>query len=212
MKEEQIKQIVEQVIKTFEEAQSVPMEVPVEVSARHIHLSKEHISLLFGSEDQLSIIKELSQPGQFQYDKRVTLIGPKGSIGNVAILGPSRDETQVEISYTDARALGIKPPLRESGDLQDTAGIIIATGHKAINLEGGVMIAKRHIHMTPKDAEVFHVKDGEHVKVRIESKRPIVLEDVLVRVNEKYGLSMHIDHDEGNAAAYQPGTTGKMIK
>lgn len=198
-------------MENIEGCQENSIEIPVEVSARHIHLSKEHMEFLFDSEDQLKVLKELSQPGQFVYDKRVTLMGPKGVISNVAILGPARRDTQVEISYTDARTLGVNPPIRESGALENTEGLIIAAGVRAINLDQGVIIAKRHIHMTPKEAEALHVKDGQHVKVRIKSQRPVILEEVLVRVSEKYKLSMHIDHDEGNAAAYQTGTVGEII-
>ncbi|AKL93921.1 propanediol utilization protein PduL [Clostridium aceticum] len=212
MQEELIKQIVEKVMQNIEGYQQTSTEIPVEVSARHVHLSKEHMTALFGDEAQLAILKELSQPGQFQYDKRITLMGPKGSISNVAILGPVRKDTQVEISYTDARTLGISPPLRESGNLEDTEGVMIVAGRRVVNIDKGVMIAKRHIHMTPENAKVFGVEDGQQVKVRIKSQRPVVLEDVLIRVSEKYRLSMHIDHDEGNAAAYQPGMTGEIIK
>ncbi|SCZ04439.1 phosphate propanoyltransferase [Alkaliphilus peptidifermentans] len=212
MKEELIKEIVEKVIDNIVGCQECSMEIPLEVSARHVHLSKEHMEFLFGSQDQLKTLKELSQPGQFVYDKRVTLMGSKGFISNVAILGPARSDTQVEISYTDARTLGVNPPIRESGNLEGTGRIIIAAGGKAVNLNQGVIIAKRHIHMTPKDAEDLQVKDGQQVKVRIKSKRPVVLEEVLIRVSGKYRLSMHIDHDEGNAAAYRPGTIGVIIK
>jgi len=212
MIEAQVEAIVKAVVSQMRTTQEKTSEIPVEVSARHIHLSREHMEFLFGGEDQLKIVKELSQPGQYVYDKRVTLMGPKGCIQNVAILGPSRPNTQVEISLTDARGLGINPPIKESGDLKDSAGVIIAAGGKAINLEQGVIIAKRHIHMTPAEAQGLNVKDGELVKVKINSERPVILEAVLIRVNEKYSLSMHIDHDEGNAAAYRPGTTGLIMK
>lgn len=212
MNEKQIEAIVSAVLAQVATKQKDLKEVPVEVSARHVHLSKEDMEFLFGGEDQLKKVKDLSQPGQYVYDQRVTIMGPKGCIQNVAILGPSRPNTQVEISLTDARVLGVKAPIRESGDLKNSAGIIIAAGGKAINLEEGVIVAKRHIHMTPQDAKTYDVKDGDLVKVRIQSERPVVLEDVLIRVSEKYSLSMHIDHDEGNAAAYQPGTTGIIMK
>ncbi|MCC5912237.1 MAG: phosphate propanoyltransferase [Clostridiaceae bacterium] len=212
MNEELIQQIVNEVIGNIKGCQNNSAEIPLETSARHVHLSEEHIEFLFGNQSELNVLKELSQPGQVQYDKRVTLLGPKGVIHNVAILGPARKNTQVEISYTDARVLGVNPPIRESGKLENTEGIIIATGKKALTLEEGVIVAKRHIHMTSKDAEVLQVKDGEYVKVRVKSQRPVILEDVLVRVSDKYRLSMHIDHDEGNATAYRPGTVGEIIK
>lgn len=210
--EEIIKLIVEKVIENMVGYSKSKLEIPVEVSGRHVHLSKEHVEHLFSGEDRLKVLKELSQPGQYQCDKRVTLIGPKGIIQNVAILGPSRSETQVEVSMTDARNLGITPPIRESGNLENTIGLVIATEGKAVQIQQGVIVAKRHIHMTPEDAEELSVKDGQHVKVKIKSKRPVILEDVLVRVSSKYRLAMHIDHDEGNAAGYEIGNTGEIVK
>lgn len=208
--EDIIKLIVEKVMDNMGDYLKANLEIPIEVSGRHVHLSKEHMEHFFPDEGELKVIKELSQPGQFQYDKRVTLIGPKGVIQNVAILGPARSETQVEISFTDARILGITPPIRESGKLENSTGIVIAAEGKVVQINQGVIVAKRHIHMTPKDAEEFAVKDGQHVKVKIKSKRPVVLEDVLVRVSPKYRLSMHIDYDEGNAAGYERGTKGEI--
>jgi putative phosphotransacetylase len=155
--------------------------------------------------------KDLSQPGQFQYNERVTLIGPKGVLKGVAILGPARDKTQVEISKTDAIALGINPPVRESGDLDGSEKIYIATEKTVIEANESVIIAKRHIHMTQEDAKRLGVKDKQLVRVRINSDRPVVLEDVVVRVNSRYRLSMHIDFDEANGAGYEDGTLGEMI-
>lgn len=210
--EAMVEKIIHDVIAEIQGSHKNAAEIPVETSARHVHLSKEHIEFLFGEGQAIHVLKELSQPGQFQSDKRVTLVGPKGVIHNVAILGPARERTQVEISYTDARTLGIQPPLKESGKLQGSEGVIIAAGKKALTLEEGVIVAQRHIHMTSKDAENLGVQDGQQVKVRIKSKRPAVLEDVLVRVKDTYRLSMHIDHDEGNATAYTPGTMAELIK
>ncbi|WP_350342951.1 phosphate propanoyltransferase [Proteinivorax tanatarense] len=188
------------------------IEIPLETSARHVHLSKEDLEFLFGDSEELGVRKKLSQPGQFQYDERVNLIGPKGNINNVAILGPARSQSQVEISYTDARTLGVQPPLKDSGDLEGSVGIIISTGKKALNLSKGVIVAKRHIHMTEEDARKLGVKNGQEVSVKIKSRRPAILEGVLIRVSDNYSFSMHIDHDEGNATAYLPGTKAEIVK
>ena len=182
----------------------------VEVSARHIHLSKEHLESLF-KDQEIGIKKELSQPGQYQADIRVTLIGPKGVLQNIAVLGPSRNNTQIELSLTDARVLGINPPVRDSGDTKGSAGVIISANGRAIELTEGVIIAKRHIHMTPKDAVLRGVKDKDLVKVRVEGDRPLIFDDVLVRVSDKYSLAMHIDFDEANAVGHRPDSRGRIV-
>ncbi|SHK09505.1 phosphate propanoyltransferase [Paramaledivibacter caminithermalis] len=207
MQEALIKEIVKKVVDTLEGGKTIP----IEVSARHVHLSENHIKELFGKDYKMSKKKDLSQPGQFQYNERVTLIGPKGVLKGVAILGPARDKTQVEISKTDAIALGINPPVRESGDLDGSEKIYIATEKTVIEANESVIIAKRHIHMTQEDAKRLGVKDKQLVRVRINSDRPVVLEDVVVRVNSRYRLSMHIDFDEANGAGYEDGTLGEMI-
>lgn len=207
MNEEIIKEIVKKVIDTIGESNTIP----IEVSARHVHLSKEHIEKLFGKDYNMAKKKDLSQPGQFQYDERVTLIGPKGVLKGVAILGPARKRTQVEISKTDARTLGINPPVRQSGDLDRSEKIYIATEKAVVEARESVIIAKRHIHMTPEDAKRFGVEDKQLVSVRIKSDRTVVFEDVLVRVNESYKLSMHIDFDEANASGYIDGAVGEII-
>ncbi|XVE34066.1 phosphate propanoyltransferase [Wukongibacter baidiensis] len=185
--------------------------IPVEASARHVHLSVEHIERLFGKDYEMSKKKELSQPGQFQYNERVTLIGPRGVLKGVAILGPARDKTQVEISKTDARALGINPPVRESGKLDGSGNIYIATEKAVVEANESVIIAKRHIHMTPDDAESFGVEDKQLVSVRVKGDRTVVFEDVVVRVNRIYKLSMHIDFDEANACGHKDGVVGEII-
>lgn len=178
------------------------MKVLVEVSARHVHLSQEIFDVLFGNDYQLNIKKSLSQPGQFLCNEKVTIVGPKGSISNVSVLGPLREKTQVEISMTDARKLGIVTKIRESGNLLGTPGCkIIGPKNEAVIGEG-VIVAKRHIHMTPEDAKNFRVKDGENVCVSIDGgERPVMFCNTVVRVSQKYSLSMHIDTDEANAAA-----------
>ncbi|SET25117.1 Propanediol utilization protein [Natronincola peptidivorans] len=185
--------------------------IPVEVSARHIHLSKEDMQVLFGEEYVMTKKKDLSQLGQCQYQERVTLIGPKGVIEKVAVLGPAREKTQVEISKTDAVKLGINPPVRESGDLKGSGDIFIATDKSVIKAKESVILAKRHIHMTTEDAKKLQVMDKQIVKVKLLTERPIILEDVVVRVSDKYALNLHIDFDEANAALCTSGTLGKMI-
>lgn len=185
--------------------------VPIEVSARHVHLSQEHIKLLFGNDYELKVKKPLSQKGQFQYEERVNIIGPKGIIKDVAILGPPRDRTQVEISKTDTITLGIDAPLRESGDLDSASSIIIANKNNIIKIDNCVIVAKRHIHMSQEDAIEFDVRDKQIVSVEILSDRKLIFEDVLVRVNKNYTLSMHIDFDEANACLCKEGVYGRII-
>lgn len=185
--------------------------IPIEASARHVHLSQEDAELLFGKTYQFTVKKNLSQPGQCQYDDRVMLIGPKGVLKGVAILGPARGQSQIEISRTDAFTLGINPPIRESGDLKESETLIMAVGNEAIKVEEGVIIAKRHIHMNNEDARIFGLKDKESVKVKILSNRPVVFEDVTVRISDQYLLSMHIDYDEANAINHTPNTFGRIL-
>lgn len=177
-----------------------PMPVPVEVSAHHVHLSQAHVEALYGAGHQLTPKQELSQPGQFACEEQVTLIGPKGRVDRVRVLGPVRNETQVEISMTEQFKLGIHPPVRESGDLKDTPGLTLEGTQGSVAIDHGVICALRHIHMTPEDALHMGLKDKDVVKVRIEGDRELVFGDVLVRVRPDFRLSMHIDTDEANAA------------
>ena len=180
----------------------------IEVSAHHIHLSQEHVEALFGKGHQLTKKSDLSQPGQFACEEQLTIIGPKGEIGRVRVLGPTRKETQVEISMTEQFKLGIHPPIRESGDLQDTPGCILKGTAGEVQLERGVICALRHIHMTPADALRYGLKDKSTVLVRVSGDRELVFGDVLIRVNPSYSLAMHIDTDEANAAHLQTGAQG----
>lgn len=184
--------------------------IPVELSARHVHLSEHDAFELFGK--SLTPVRELSQPGQFLCEERVRLIGPKGVMDNVAVLGPTRPASQVEISNTEARSLGIKAPVRQSGDVAGTPGIILASQTGIVGLEEGVIVAARHIHMSPEDSDKLGVKDNERVSVRLESERPVILEDVVVRVNPQFKLAMHIDPDEGNSAGWNKSVTGKIVR
>ncbi|HAY99153.1 MAG TPA: phosphate propanoyltransferase [Mesotoga sp.] len=172
------------------------------VSNRHLHLSEEDIGRLFGSGHQLTPIKDLGQPGQFACDEKVILVGPKGAITGVRVLGPARKATQIEVSRTDAFSLGIKPPIKDSGDHAGTAGLTIVGPKGTVVLNSGVMLAKRHIHMTPEDAEVYGVKDKDIVMVYAEGEgtRRVIFDDVLVRVHSSYALEFHVDVDEANAA------------
>ncbi len=185
----------------------------VETSARHIHLSQEHIETLFGAGHTLTNKKDLSQPGQFACEEKVELIGEKGKL-KVSVLGPARPSTQVELSYTDARTLGLKGvPVRESGDTAGTPGITLVGPCGEVTISEGCIVAKRHIHMTPADAEAFGVADKEIVKVAIASEgRSLIFDDVVVRVNKNFALAMHIDTDEANAAAAFGNCYGTIVK
>jgi len=182
--------------------------IPIEVSAHHVHLSQAEVEKLFGPGHHLTPKHELSQPGQFACEETVTLIGPKGRIANVRVLGPTRKETQVEIAMTEEFKLGVHPPIRESGDLANTPGITLEGSAGTAQIGRGVICALRHIHMTPEDAMRFGLRDKYVVRVRIEGERELIFGDVVVRVSPNFRLAMHIDTDEGNAANIQTGMLG----
>jgi len=183
------------------------------VSNRHVHLSREDLDLLFGKGYTLTPTKDLGQPGQFACKEMVTIVGPKGSIENVRILGPERKDTQIEISLTDAFKLGIMPPVRDSGDIEGTPGITIIGPNGKLEKEKGVIIAKRHVHMRPSDAEKFGVKDKDIVKVIVENgDRKLIFDDVLIRVSEKFALEFHVDTDEANAALLKTGDVVYIVE
>ena len=185
----------------------------VETSARHIHLSAKDLETLFGAGAQLTFKKEPSKPGQFACEERLTIEGPKKSIPNVIVLGPTRNATQVELSFTDARTLGLTAPVRESGDIAGTPGCKLIGPAGEVEITEGVIIAKRHIHMTPADAEAFGVEDKQVVSVAIDSAdRKTVFGDVVVRVNPSFALAMHIDTDEANAACAFGKCEGTIVK
>ena len=187
--------------------------VLVETSARHVHLSEEHIKVLFGEGATLTHKKDLSQPGQFACEERVTVVGPKKSIPNVIILGPARPATQVEISLTDARTLGVSAPVRESGDVAGSGACKLVGPAGEVEIAECVIAAKRHIHFTPADAEAAGVAAKEIVSVKIDSDgRSLVLGDVVVRVSPKFAAAMHIDTDESNAACAFGECYGEIIK
>ena len=172
----------------------------VETSARHVHLSREDLDILFGKGFELTFKKDLSQPGQFATNERVTVVGPKREIANISILGPARKQTQVELSATDARSVGIPIVVRESGDLAGTPGCKIVGPCGEVEISEGVIVAKRHIHLTPDSAAEFGVEDKQIVSVEIKGTgRSTVFGDVVIRVSEKFAPAMHIDTDESNA-------------
>lgn len=188
------------------------MKVMVETSAHHVHVSEADLATLFGSGAILTNKKDLSQPGQFACAEKVEVIGPKGSM-SMSILGPCRKETQVEISLTDARKLGVTAPIRESGDLEGTPGCTLKGPAGEVTIEKGVIAAKRHIHATPEDAAELGVADKDIVSVKVETQgRSLVFGDVVVRVSPKFKLAMHIDTDESNAAACKGMVEGEIVK
>ena len=182
----------------------------VETSARHVHLTQADLDILFGEVGyQLHVKKMLSQPGQYACEEKVTVVGPKGQL-KASILGPTRPASQVELSLTDARSIGVVAPIRESGDVKGSGACKLVGPAGEVDLTEGVIAAKRHIHMTPADAEVFGVSDKEIVKVKTDGLRPVIFDDVVVRVHPTYALAMHIDTDEANAA--YGVTTGEIVK
>lgn len=187
-------------------------QVPVGVSARHIHLSVEAIQDLFGKGYELKPMKELSQPGQYAAEETVAVIGPKGKFDKVRILGPARSLTQLEVSRTDAFALGVNPPVRESGQIEGTPGIKLVGPAGELTIEEGVIVAARHIHFHTDDAERMGITNKQMLKVRVNGERPLIFEDVVARVSEQYALDMHIDTDEANAAGVKNGEMAEIIE
>lgn len=186
--------------------------VMVETSARHVHVTEETLEILFGKGYQLTKKKDLSQPGQFACEERVQVIGPKNSFPAVSILGPTRHADQVELSASDARSIGVAAPVRESGDIAGSGACKLVGPKGEVELKEGVIVAKRHIHMTPEDAENYGVKDKQVVSVKIDSpERSLVFGDVVVRVSPKFKLAMHIDTDESNAVMAGRDATGVIV-
>lgn len=187
--------------------------VLIETSARHVHVSEKDLEALFGAGYKLTPKKDLSQPGQFACEERVLLRGPKNEMKGVSILGPCRKETQIEVSLTDARTLGVAAAIRESGDIEGTSGITLVGPAGEVTVEKGVIAAKRHIHMTTADAAEFGIEDKQIVSVKVDTDgRSLIFGDVVCRVSDSYALAMHIDTDESNAASVKPGAMGEIIK
>ena len=183
--------------------------VELEASGRHVHVTKEQANLLFGH--PLTPKRPLSQPGQYLANERVKVIGPKGDFANVAVLGPERSAAQVELSMTDARALGISAPVRLSGDIQNTPGAVIATEKGSVTLPQGVIVAKRHIHITPEDAKKMGVADKQVVNLQTFTGRPLTFGEVVVRVSPDFATYVHLDYDEANACGFQAGDLGRIL-
>lgn len=188
------------------------LKVVIEGSGRHLHVTREHLDALFGEGFQLENKKFLSQPGEFATTSKVDLIGPKGTLKGVSIIGPCRKATQIELSFSDARNLGITPPIRESGDVVGSAPITIVGPQNTLELSEGVIVAKRHLHLTVEDGEKYGIKDKEIVQVRVEGERALIFDEVVARVSPKYATFVHVDYDEINAAALFGDMTGTVIK
>ncbi|PCD84196.1 acetate kinase [Lysinibacillus fusiformis] len=215
MQEKLVQKIVEEVLQQVLKNQSSPPhdgKIPIGVSARHVHLAQAEVEQLFGENYQLTPKFELSQPGQFAAEETVVIAGPKGSIERVRILGPARSLSQVEVSWTDAMKLGIKPPLRISGDIQGSSPVTLIGPKGSVVLNEGLIIAQAHIHMSPEDSAKFNVMDGQSVQIKVEGIRPIILSNVVIRVSERYRLEMHIDTDEANAGLIQQGTVAEIVQ
>ena len=183
--------------------------IPLEASGRHVHVTKEQALTLFGHD--LTEKRSLSQPGQYLCNERVTVEGPKGKFQNVAVLGPARKEAQVEISLTDGRTLGITPPVRLSGDVRNTPGARLVGPNGQVELENGVIAAKRHIHMSPQDARNFGVTDGQEVSLKTYTGRQLIFENVPVRVRPDFASFAHLDYDEANACGMKDGDLGRIL-
>ena len=183
--------------------------VELEASGRHAHVTREQAMALFGH--PLTEKRPLSQPGQFLANERLTVVGPKGEFRNVAVLGPERKEAQVEISLTDGKVLGITPPVQLSGNVENSPGAVLIGPVGQVVLGKGVIAAQRHIHMTPTDAVRFGVQDKQAVKLQVFTDRPLIFEDTVVRVSEKFATFVHLDYDEANACGFQNGDLGRIL-
>lgn len=183
--------------------------VELEASGRHVHVTEQQAQTLFGH--ALTPKRPLSQPGQYLANERVTVIGPKGTFENVAVLGPERKEAQVEVSLTDARTLGVQPPVRLSGSVKDSPGVTLTGPKGTVTLTQGVIAAQRHIHMTPQDAARFGVKDKEVVRLQTYTDRPLIFDDVVVRVSPQFATYVHLDYDEANACGFRTGDLGRIL-
>jgi len=220
MDQQLIEKIVGEVLGQLSKAEIEPQQalvlpadtIPIAVSARHVHLSQEHVEILFGKGYELTKKADLSQPNQFAANETVVIAGPRGSIERVRVLGPARSLTQAEVSWTDAMKLGVKPPLRESGNIAGSGAFTLIGAKASLYLDEGLIIAQAHIHMQPKDATQLGVQNGEYVTVEVDGIRPIAYRNVKIRVSERYRLEMHIDTDEANAGLITQGTLGQVIR
>lgn len=198
-----------QEVQALAEAVAGRIFVELEASGRHVHVTKEQSLALFGHE--LTPKRPLSQPGQFLAEERVTVVGPKGKLANVAVLGPERKSAQVEVSLTDARVLGLDPPVRLSGQTGGSPGAVLVSERDKVAIPEGVIVAQRHIHLTPEDARRFGVRDKQIVRLQTFTARPTVFADVAVRVREDFASYVHLDYDEANACGFQKGDLGRIL-
>mgnify|MGYP003287815052 CR=1 FL=1 len=196
-------------LETLVEAVVGRLFIPLEASGRHVHVTAQQAMTLFGH--GLTPKRPLSQPGQYLCNERVTVKGPKGEFQNVAVLGPERKEAQVEISLTDSRTLGVNPPIRPSGDVTASPGCVLVGPQGSVTLSQGIIAAQRHIHMTPEDAKHFHVTDKQVVSLKTFTSRPLVFEDVLVRISKDFATYAHLDYDEANACGFHDGDLGRIL-
>ena len=211
--EAELRTLVNNVIETVKDGNAAEGDIPIGISNRHIHLTKEHVEILFGKDYRLTKLKDLSQPGQYACKEQLTIVGPSmRAIEGVRVLGPERKKSQVEISRTDSYVLKVKPPVRESGDLDGSAPITIIGPRGIVTLEEGCIIANRHIHMSEEEAKVFGVRDGDYADVEINGERRSLFYDVQIRVHKDFRLEMHIDTDDANAAGVANGFKVKLIK
>lgn len=199
----------EQALQALADAVLGQIFIELEASGRHVHITEAQAQTLFGH--SLTPKRPLSQPGQYLANERLTILGPKGEFQNVAVLGPARKEGQVEISLTDGRVLGIEPPIRQSGDIQNTPGISLLGPKGRVDLPRGLIAAQRHIHLTPTDAEKFGVTDGQIVKLQTFTCRPCIFDDVVVRVHKDFAAAVHLDYDEANACGFKNGDLGRIL-
>ena len=207
MNENEIRAIVSRVLADMSGDKK---EIPIESSARHVHLTKDAVEALFGKGMTLTKKRDLSQPGEFLSEQRLKLVTAKGEIANVAVLGPERKAVQVELSMTDCRSLGIKAPVNLSGDLTDAGDVYLVSENAVYDAKQSVIVAQNHIHMTPADAEYYGVRDSQSVKVTVNTARPLTFDNVVIRVSPKFSLAMHIDFDEANACCLSKDSTGKL--
>jgi propanediol utilization protein len=200
----------EKALKALADAVIGRLFIELEASGRHVHVTQAQAKTLFGH--PLTPKRPLSQPGQFLSNERVTILGPKGEFQNVAVLGPERKDGQVEISLTDGRTLGVTPPIRQSGDIENTPGISLLGPKGRVDLPRGLIAAQRHIHLTPADAEKFHVTDGQIVKLQTFTSRPCIFDDVVVRIRKDFASAVHLDYDEANACGFENGNLGRILQ